>query len=506
MEDLYYRSSSQYKRRSFGNTRRSFKLLTPLFVLVMIIIVVWIIVKFITFLAGLNNANLDNAAQVFVADGKVQTMGFGGEEFAPLFSGQTVLEGDRVRTLSGGKAVVTVFEGVTVRMDESTDILFEELENDENKGTAIIKVNAGDIWVNKADDADPNYEISITTDYLSVRAAGTVFAVHAGLPEIVRVIDGDVLVDVLDVKDVLDQINMGVGQEAILTSGAFESFKLRETPSILGSISADFQGTDWYKWNISEDKDPTSFQVDPALTGDNSTVIESETPAEFDSTTPETGEPEEVTTSTIEAPVVTFPEYGVTITDETINILGNAPTGAEKIMVTSFEETTPSPYILKGYKAGDATWKYIAKFDGGEGNMIVGENRYEVVAIDSAGEESEVATIMFIYEPADNTVVNSPDELAAPTISIVNDQPAGEKFVLSEDRAYVEGQVGTWAKSVVVNDYTLREYKAYSGKFSYILSPEFDNLVEGDNVINMYAVDSQGNKSPVGTFTITWEK
>ena len=87
------------------------------------------------------------------------------------------------------------------------------------------------------------------------------------------------------------------------------------------------------------------------------------------------------------------------ITEDTIEIGGNAPDGAQQIVVTSYEEGSANPYILKGFEPGDSTWLYVAAYQNGAGNMTLGENRYEVMAIDESGKESKKSVLIFYYNP-----------------------------------------------------------------------------------------------------------
>jgi hypothetical protein len=474
----------------------------PLLYVLAIIVAFWLLAQIWGFFSGLFKSNLDSSAVVYVVDGKSQIKSFGNEDFAPVLTGQNLLEGDRVRTLTDSRAVIEFYDGVLLRMDAGTDVIIEAVEKGKGNNKISVKVNAGDVWVNKPVDTDTESTFITKTDYLTVSASDSTFALRSGLPESVRVVDNGVLVEIVEGEQSLDQIEVSVGQELILTNDSYDAFVRRETPSVLDALDINFQQSSWYKFNIEEDASPTQFIADPALSDGSSTTIESENP--IDNSVDDIVDNLEESSSLLDSPVVTSPSFGSTQNAETIEIIGNAPVGSENIMVTSFEEGAPNPYVLKGYEAGDTTFRYIATYDEGNGNLVVGENRFEIVAIDANGDESPTTTLTFTYELSAEAASNTPDELTAPEIVLINDQPAGEKFILEEDRAVIIGSAGTWATQVVVNGYTLREYTPNSGTFTYILSDTFGNLKSGDNELVIYAKDKDGNKSPELTFVVNY--
>jgi uncharacterized protein YfaP (DUF2135 family) len=76
---------------------------------------------------------------------------------------------------------------------------------------------------------------------------------------------------------------------------------------------------------------------------------------------------------------------------------------------------------------------------------------------------------------------------------------------LKESRGVVVANIGTWAKSVVVNGYKLQQYTPNSGSFSYILSEGFNTLKVGENKITAYGFDEQGRRGKPMTITIIYQ-
>lgn len=518
MDNLYYRpSGGAHRRRSFKGTKRSLKFLYPFAILAAVVLGVYLLVQLWGFLANVKGGNVENSATVYVVGGTASKQSFGSDNFTSALSGELLLEGDRIRSGKESHLILKFFNDTYVRMDESSLIEVERIENSKNEDLIELKLLAGNVWVNKAKSVKSSSTLNIDTNYLSAQAVGTVFAVKAGLPESVRVVEGQVLTSVVEIngdkKSSLEEISLGSGQQLIMESADYEAFRRRETPGVVTTIDDSFEKSAWYKWNIKEDSSPSSLEVDPLLGLQE----------ELDPTLTDDLNLEDESEDLIDglaAPKISFPNDDEVITDDTVTITGTVPAGTEKVVVTSFETGEPNPYILKGFKVGDETFKYIAKYDGTDGNMMIGENTFEVAGIDSDGQQGNKATVTFVYSPAGNvTSDNDKDEdktendsvpvstevsedLPAPTIVSINDSPFGEKYILTDDRGVVEGSIGTWAKSVVVNGYKLQEYTPYSGSFTYILSSGFGTLKEGENSLTVYGFDKDGRRGKAGVFVI----
>ncbi len=529
MDSLYYRPTSQrFGRRTLKNKLKKFNFLLPFGVIIVMILLLFGLVKVWNFFADMKGTNFENSASVYVLEGATaQKQTYGSSQFFPILSGDILLEGDSVRTLKDTRVVLKFFNDLVVRLDESTSVTVDFVENAKDEEKIEITVNTGNIWLNKPDSLKSSSDLVVRTNYLKANTVGTVFAVKSSLPESVRVIEGTVLVEVIDStdgkEDVLDQINVNPNQQMTMDNVAFNSFKQRETPRVLSAIDANFKKTNWYRWNLSEDENPSNYESDSAL-GDSGLIsVEDETlndddPADAD---PEsTTEENDTEDSSKPKPVVTFPKANEVINTDTVTITGTVPAGTQKVVVNSFEDVTVSPYVLKGFKEGDTTFKYIAKYvPAGGGNLIVGENKFEIIAVDSEGQEGPKTTLRFKVEldgvkpttpnssPAaeDLTGLEFSDDLPAPTLVSVNDVSAETGYVLKENRGVVVANIGTWAKSVVVNGYKLQQYTPNSGSFSYILSEGFNTLKVGENKISAYGFDEQGRRGKPMTITIIYK-
>ncbi|MBI2634792.1 hypothetical protein HYW82_03950, partial [Candidatus Peregrinibacteria bacterium] len=91
--------------------------------------------------------------------------------------------------------------------------------------------------------------------------------------------------------------------------------------------------------------------------------------------------------------------------------------GAAKVIVND--------YTLQKFKAGDVSWSYFANAD--FGLMKVGENIYQVYAVDAAGNKSEPLTVKVFYTPpASEPEENKPESVTDPgavNLDIPGDAP-----------------------------------------------------------------------------------
>lgn len=529
MDNLYYRPAVRNSRRSLKSKSRFFKFLIPVGGILAVLFVFWLLMQIWGFFSNLKGTDFSTSATVYVAEGaSVQKQNYGTTQFLPVLSGEVVLEGDSIRTMQNTKAVVEFFNGLVVRLDESTSLTLSTLDNGKKEDTVELKVNAGTIWLNKPETVKTSSNLVVSTNYLKARTVGTIFSVKAGLPENVAVIDGTVLVEVIDSTDasVLDQVNVLTNQQIVLDNQAYESFKKRETPRVLSGLLDSFKDSDWYKWNLREDQNPTNFSTDSALTSnsdylDQTSPLDSGDDLDSDSELDELDELDDTP-----KPEITFPKNGEVIESDTVELVGTVPTGTQAVVVSSFESGEANPYVLKGFKPGDATFKYIAKYiPDGSGNMIVGTNKFEVRSVDENGVESNAEKVTFELEipgVESSTTQNDDDDsannaadvevsnlefdnnLAAPVLKTLNDKPASNGLSLAVDRGVLVGKIGTWAKSVVINGYKLQQYVPNSGEFTYILSKGFNTLKPGENKVVVYGFDEKGNRGIPATFIINY--
>jgi len=96
--------------------------------------------------------------------------------------GGIIVAGDTIRTESGAFAEITYFEGSTVRIEASTELVVEKLSTESDGGTVIAMSQAiGRTWhvVTKLITGSSRYEVHTPSSTATVR--GTIFAVDVQL-------------------------------------------------------------------------------------------------------------------------------------------------------------------------------------------------------------------------------------------------------------------------------------------------------------------------------------
>lgn len=523
MNDLFYRSGrkkySAGSRKVFDNPVKSVNRLKNakfFFGIVLAVCVVLLLVKgFVFALDKIGESSIEELAEIHVVAGDVQLSSLDNQNFVPATSGQGLWEKDTIRTMSNSRAVVALFDGTRLRMDESTVVKFEKLEQSGDNNVIDVEVVTGNVWVNTPQVLAGNTELNVSTKYFDTSFNNSIVALTSNLPEYVRVISGLVNVDMKNGENTLSEFQLNAGQQIELTNSSFESFVEGENVEVVSEIDRRFQLSQWYNWNVSEDRNPSygyndAVVIDPSSSGEEAILFDEDLNGEF------VAETEDGVDPSIQ-PVFTSHENGEVVEgEEIIDITGTVPANTANVMIISYEDgpNRPFKYVLKGFEAGDRDFLYRAEYGA---NLIEGENIYEAVAIDERGQESLPTELVLNYVPAEEeeeviddkpkTQTLEVDEYLSPLAEIltVNDVTFTEGFVLDERKGVIEGTIGTWAESVFVNGFELTLYEANSGNFRYILSPGFENVEAGENLIQVFGVDASGNRSLVKEFIIDYQ-
>lgn len=250
--------------------------------------------------------------------------------------------------------------------------------------------------------------------------------------------------------------------------------------------------------------------------GDNELLIESEEAdgsrtavktidIEYDRTAP--GVPE------IESPGSN--SETVTIDKTRMEITGSVSSDTGAVIVND--------YRLTRYVPGSGEFKYIA--DTAYGNLEVGENKYEVIAEDQAGNQSEAATITLVLKQeaieeeedsasdtdseADSSSSTGENTVSESTSSggvRITAPNGGESFSSSETSFEIRGTVPDDTARVVVNDYTLQGYTPGDSNFLYKTSSSLGNLEIGEvNIYTAVAYDEEDDQLGSASISIDVE-
>ncbi|MBU1954119.1 FecR domain-containing protein [Patescibacteria group bacterium] len=451
-------------------------------------------------------------AYFYVIDGKAKILPYAQTEWNNAYSGTKLLLGDALKTFPTGTAVIEFFNGTKVRLNHDTAVVLADLSKTSDLETIAINLDNGVAWIKGAKSAgvrDAHYEVR-TADLL-IKADGTVFEVESKDTQIVRVLDGDVSVEILvrtnGQERVVDTVSVGVGQEITIDDAALKAFVENQRPSVLRAISDDFKDTDWYKWNTTEDRSPTNFslysgstKIDIATLDDSQPIISisgsGEVKTEVDTinntVAGDESDAKVEESGVLKTPVITEPKE-TTVKENSFVLKGTVAEGTVKVVVNS----NIGDYELGKFQKGDTDWSYNISV--AIGNLLSGENVYKVYAVDKDGNRSTPAKITITYN---KDAVTIEDKLTNPVVLTFNGSTSS---VVDTDTVTVEGSI-KGAEKVVVNGYTLSQFEAGATTWKYVARESVGNLKSGENEYEVYGIDPDGNKSAVTKFTITYNK
>lgn len=413
---MYYRSRA-----------RSNRLVDYIMPFLIIIAVGVIIVLLFNLFKAIFAPQTTGDAFLHLESGSVQVKMFGTDSYFDLTSDALVMQGDELITSADSKVIIEFFDGTLMRFDGSTDIILEEIDDGDEPYIGMILVD-GKLWFNKFHKSTGGTSIEVQMSNVVVKSdAGGVFEIENDFEEVVRVMKGDgVTVDVLyqDGAKVIESENVGVGQEIVFSDAVLQKFWINQSPSVLTGLSDEFKETEWYLWNIAEDKKPTPFSK-AAILGEGGDFVEVgpeifEPELEVGNMEPEVVEAVGEEESVVEEPVVEEPpaDLGALVTPTITSVAGVTEVNVDGFYVittnpgtliggiSGAEDVIVSGYTLTKFVAGDGTWTYYANAD--YGLMEVGENIYEVYGVAPDGTKSESITVKVLYQPPVEDPVEDP--------------------------------------------------------------------------------------------------
>jgi hypothetical protein len=166
-------------------------------------------------------SNLVSNCTLTVINGNVSVKSMQSAIWEDGADGLTLAAGTRVKTAAQSQALLTFFEGSTIRLEANTDLEIEQVERIDEKCTAIVlKQYLGQTWsiVAKLTDPRSRYEIHTPSALAMVRGTSFVTEVdNTGLTQ-VRVNEG-----VVAVKGQERQVSVQAGNEVQVMSGGAPS-------------------------------------------------------------------------------------------------------------------------------------------------------------------------------------------------------------------------------------------------------------------------------------------
>ncbi len=451
--------------------------------------------------------NAKGDAVFYLADGRAKVLSFGTTEWGNAYNGSKVKLGDSVKTLHGGRAVISFYDGTAVRLDQDTQVTLVDITKKDDYQEILLYLNQGKAYVNKPkENVIRKTDFVINTNYASYSITGTIFDLEKLTDETLRVLRGSVQVDILEVANgktrTIESIPVGIGQEVVLNDASMKAFYDRQGPSVLTATDDVFTTTEWAMWNAKEDENPTNFtkggSKSPAIIEDNeatpdvSTVLPATTSADL---------------SDLAAPALITPKSNnLTTAVDTQTISGKAVDGVKKILLkqTLAGSTTVQKVLISNYDADKLTWSY--GISEAKGNIKVGSNNYVFTGVDENAKETSPLTVTIEYqkntssEPdlVNNNVADKTVTMEKPKLLLVDGKPYKEGMTVKKDGFGISGTVAG-VSEMWVDDFKLNKFVAGGTSWSYNVKVSYGNLKPGLNSYQVFGKDAAGKSSPVLT-------
>jgi hypothetical protein len=445
----------------------------------------------------------------FLAEGRSKDLAFGTSEWENLYNGSKVKLGDSVKTLKNAKGVIKFYDGTMLRLDEDTQITLLDISKKDDYQEILIYLNSGNIWVNKPkQNVIRKTDFVINTNYASYAITGTIFGLDKGSEEILRVVKGQVQVDIIEESEgktrSIESIPVGIGQQITLNETVMKEYYERKSPSVLGVLDPLFQTTDWYLWNTREDENPTDFSK-RSSTG---TLTEGEATPDVSSDAT-TGDSADSTVtaekSSLAAPTLISPKSRDIISaKDSQSLSGKAADGTKKLLLRQLlaGEDTPKKILINTFDPDALTWTYDVSET--KANLKAGTNVYEFVGIDENARETEPLKVSIEYQKTEPDLVIDQPTIEKPKITTVDGKTYKEGMVVSKDGFVISGTI-KGADAVWVDDFKLSKFQPGDTNWSYNIKVSYGNLKPGLNSYQVYGVTEDGNKSPVLTVKLEYK-
>ncbi|MCJ7522043.1 MAG: FecR domain-containing protein [Dehalococcoidia bacterium] len=164
------------------------------------------------------DSDLASKCTLSVLGGEVEVSGPGSDTWRLAADGAIVEAGFRVKTAADSYAVLTFFEGSTVKLEPNTDIEIQRVESTDSGGTVIaLRQWVGKTWSRVVKMVDPGSSYEIETPSAIALVRGTLFETEVGRDASTTVRTTEGLVSVVAQGE---EVCLPLGQEASVDLGA----------------------------------------------------------------------------------------------------------------------------------------------------------------------------------------------------------------------------------------------------------------------------------------------
>lgn len=412
-----------------------------------------------------NKSTYNEKVFLNIESGSAKAMTVGKSEWQNAPDKIYLYRGERFKTGTDGRATLTFFDQSIMRLNTNTEVSFASLKKKNDTHQIEVELVKGDVWVKVERIMNPDSNVSVTTDALTVDSRGGVFAISA--PGTVYMVEGTAQVGAKYDDEVIKTYTLGVGQQFMVDEAAITSIKEDRDAEVIYALSDTFKKTNWYRWNVKKDGAVSAFE-ESDLEGIDEDITEAE---DFQS------DPADETAEAMASEDLTNIGRVVYITKPS----KNTETNKSNLTVEGrYDAEKISAVYLDGKKAllKNGTWTADVKL------VSEGENRISLEAEDLSGSKTVLDALIIFYDKT------------APATPTITEPGANNETVEIEDvEQLIKGTVSKDTAAVIVNDYRLTKYVPGSQGFEYYAKTVYGNLQAGENEFKVIAEDKAGNQS-----------
>jgi len=367
------------------------------------------------------------------------------QEFKRAENQLKIYPDDRIRTSGNATASMFFFDETSMRLDERTEILIHESSHGEKRSEISVELVEGSLWV-----ATPTLEVFSGSIRREVRTPHLNLSIPAHTEAIISPSSFAVFAA------------QGLGIEAWV-SGIDDSFFIGEGQQF--SLPEDGVVTG----------DPYALRsaLDPQVV--RSSFIEESRSEHVEHTAVSTAA-SEATVPTDAVLIITEPENDAMMSASTIRVSGKVGAGVTSVRINGY---------TAAIEEGQNTFTQELS--------LPDEDTFSIL-IEAIGPEGTV------LEEARRTVRRNREPPAPPTIT--SPAAGGQTYRTQREKFEITGTAPPNSVGIVVNDYRLQLFQPGDETWSYLASTQFDNLVRGENVYEVYAINKGGYESEHITLTI----
>ncbi len=198
---------------------------------------------------------------LYTLQGRTKLVAAGSQNTDDALNEMRVFKGDEITTDISGRAGLNFFKRETVRFDENTTILLQDVLQDKNQDSFDITMKKGRAWIFAEEVPGIAFDMSLHTSHLSLESQNGIFEVEDFSSrkggEIVRVMKGSVKASIMITSDSgpkeVETVIIEAGQQFTMDNVALAAYEKFQSPEVIAPIDPKFVEDEWYLWNTGLD-------------------------------------------------------------------------------------------------------------------------------------------------------------------------------------------------------------------------------------------------------------